>query len=338
VFFALSGYLFTYLYSDKLLDGTFVWSDYIKRRIIRIYPLTTLLVLTVVLSQWGQHSAKDVILHLTLLHSWFPDYRHSIISPMWTLTLEESYYFSAPLLIYVMGLFYGDIDERTKDSTPSKRIILLLLLSFALLLCTIAFANGSVRLYQDVLKYCTERWDSGAFTFTIFGRIVDFVAGMLAASIARRVLPQGKFMGDLIVMVGSIAFIWGLYWMDGAGGPDKFGIHKLGLFIKYSIGIASAMVIYGLHAGGVFTRILGSKPMVVLGEVSFALYLVQLMPFLWWPIIGMQLQINLERAGLHYYSASFIAYIVLNLVSMAIYYAFERPVGRYLRTRFLAGR
>ena len=64
IFFALSGYLFTYLYADALLDGSFHWSEYIKRRLIRIYPLTTLLIVVAVCSAWGSYSADNIILHL----------------------------------------------------------------------------------------------------------------------------------------------------------------------------------------------------------------------------------------------------------------------------------
>jgi peptidoglycan/LPS O-acetylase OafA/YrhL len=338
VFFALSGYLFSYLYSDKLFGGTFAWSDYIKRRLIRIYPLTSLLILIVVLSQWDQHSLKDVLLHLTLLHSWFPDHRHSLISPMWTLTVEESYYFSAPILIYIMGMFFNEVYSRVQQSTVVKRIAALLLLSLLLWLATVAFANGSARLYQDVRFYFSGRWDSGAFTFTIFGRIVDFVSGMLAAEIARRMLPKRQFIGDGLVVLGCLAFVSALYGLESIGGPARFGVHKLGMLLQYSLGLSAAIVIYGLHSGGFFNRLLGSKPMIILGEASFALYLIQLMPFLWWPNIGMQLQYNLERAGFQHYIASIIAYIVLNLVSIGLYYAFERPLSRYLRHKFLSSR
>ena len=35
IFFALSGYLFTHLYADTLLHGTFSWTDYLKRRLLK---------------------------------------------------------------------------------------------------------------------------------------------------------------------------------------------------------------------------------------------------------------------------------------------------------------
>jgi peptidoglycan/LPS O-acetylase OafA/YrhL len=140
------------------------------------------------------------------------------------------------------------------------------------------------------------------------------------------------------VVLGCLAFVSALYGLESIGGPARFGVHKLGMLLQYSLGLSAAIVIYGLHSGGFFNRLLGSKPMIILGEASFALYLIQLMPFLWWPNIGMQLQYNLERAGFQHYIASIIAYIVLNLVSIGLYYAFERPLSRYLRHKFLSSR
>jgi peptidoglycan/LPS O-acetylase OafA/YrhL len=78
--------------------------------------------------------------------------------------------------------------------------------------------------------------------------------------------------------------------------------------------------------------------MRLLGEASFALYLIQLLPFLWWPKAGMQIQYNLEGAGMGYYWAATISYVTMNVFAVSIFYIFERPVGRYLRARFLTVR
>ncbi|MBM4179434.1 MAG: acyltransferase [Ignavibacteria bacterium] len=338
VFFALSGYLFTYLYADRLIDGTFSWKDYIKRRLIRIYPLTTLLIAIAVCSRWGEFSYENIVLHLLLLQAWVPDYRLSLISPMWTLTVEESYYFSAPFLIYYISKLFGD--RSTRDTARSKQVKAWRIIALAIVvwIVALAFANGATDLYQDIVVYGTLYWDSGAWTFTIFSRIIDFVSGMLAATVARHILPQKKYWGDFIVLVGVVLFWNAISVATDLGGPNHVGDHRLGIFIQKSIGLSAAVVIYGLHVGGLASRLLSTKVLVLLGEASFALYLIQLMPFIWWPEVGMQIQYNLEDLGINYYVAATASYVTMNVVAVSIYYAFERPVSRYLRKRYLAAR
>lgn len=337
IFFALSGYLFTYLYTDKLLNDTFSWSDYIKRRLIRIYPLTTLLICLAVLSQWGEYSMENILLHLTLLQAWVPDSRLSLISPMWTLTVEESYYFSAPILIYILGSAFRDVSTRMQRSQTAKRFVVLACVTALLWLGTLVFANGAVKLYQNVLVFFTSYWDNEAWTFTILGRIVDFVSGMLAASIARYYLPKKCFAGDAFVVLGVCLYVAALACISAMGGPNEVGAHRLGIIAQNSVGAAAAVIIYGLHAGGIISRIFSSKPMQLLGEASFALYLLQLMPLFWWPKLGMQIFYNMQAAGMHHYAAATVSYVAINLVSIGVFIAFERPVSRYLRRRFLVG-
>ena len=338
IFFALSGYLFTYLYSDKLFDGSFSWSDYIKRRIIRIYPLTSLLIIIAILSQWGEYSLGNIVTHLMLLHAWIPEYRLELISPMWTLSVEESFYFSAPVLIILLGLVFREVATHWSSVSKTYRSAVIILVAMALWLLILSFSAGATKLYQNTLDYYTAYWDNEAWTFTIFGRIVDFASGMLAASIARYVLPRRHYIGDIIVLAGALLYVGALSSIADMGGPNNVGSHRLGLLAQNSVGLAAAIIIYGLHAGGLFSRLLSSKPMQILGEASFALYLIQLMPFLWWPHVGMQIQYNMEDAGFNFYTAATVSYIVINIVSIGVFYMFERPVSRFLRRRFLSAR
>lgn len=335
IFFALSGYLFTYLYSNDILNNTFSWKNYIKRRIIRIYPLTTLLIVITVFSLWGKLSPENVIFHLTLLHAWFPLYRMSLNSPMWTLTLEESYYFMAPILIYHLGRFYDNLSARTLSGHQGFALFIRIIIpTIVLLFLTFALSHGTTGLYQSALDYVTGFWDKGAWTFTIFGRIIDFVSGMLAASIARIILPKKRW-GDVIVLVGFAVYMAAIHFIASHGGPGLAGNHRLSPYAYNGIAVGAAIIMYGLHTGGLISSILSSKPAIVLGEASFALYLIQLMPVLWWPHIGLDFQWWLEGMGLHFVVAAIISYGVLNLVSMGIFYGFERPVGAMLRKRFL---
>ncbi|MFM8772119.1 MAG: acyltransferase family protein, partial [Candidatus Kapaibacterium sp.] len=118
------------------------------------------------------------------------------------------------------------------------------------------------------------------------------------------------------------------------GGPTMAGNHKLGTVALNGLALCAAVVIAGLHAGGWVSRLLSTRPAVVLGEISFALYLIQFMPLGASRNIGMDLQWNLEQMGLHFVVAACVAYVIMNAAALALHYLYERPVGRALKKRF----
>ena len=92
-FFLLSGYVLSIRYGKCISDGTFHFTTYMKRRIMKFYPLHLLCLLAFLLVS---HSAIDLplILNGVLLQSWIPDvsYYFSGNSVSWFLsTLMFSY-------------------------------------------------------------------------------------------------------------------------------------------------------------------------------------------------------------------------------------------------------
>lgn len=335
IFFALSGYLFTHIYADAILELRFSWKSYLQRRLFRIYPLTTLVVIVSALSTVGQYSVLDVTLHLLLLHSWVPEFRMTLNSPLWTLTLEEAYYLAAPILIYVLARIQRDFQIIVLSRVPS-RVKELLFVGFivAIVYVSDSLSDGLTRQYQRLIHLSFGTWDSGVWTFSIFGRLDDFISGMIAACCARYFLPRRKYFGDIIVLVGVLVYLLVLQYIATHGGPNGVGKHLYGQYAFKLLAIAASIVFYGLHVGGVISRILGSKPAVLLGEASFALYLIQFMPFIWWPNIGIAMQRWLEELGINFWFVAIIAYVVFNVLSIFVYYTYERNFTQWLRRRY----
>jgi peptidoglycan/LPS O-acetylase OafA/YrhL len=321
MFFALSGYLFTWRYADALLDGSFRWGRYIKRRLVRIYPLTTIIILISVLSQFGRYSLPDVALHLALLHSWVPSFRFTINSPMWTLTLEENYYLLAPFFITL----FSRIQLRLKYLRP------MLLMVAAAWIAMMFVSTTATTAYISLLEMLTGFRDNEAWTFTILGRIPDFVSGMFAAVIARTYLVRGKHSGDFIVLAGIALYVVCINLIIAHGGPRIAGHQLMGTLGFRGIAVSSAIIFYGLHAGGYASRILSTNLMLRLGECSFALYLIQFLPVGSIKNIGMYTQRMLEAQGLHFILAACIGYVLFNLAAFGAYRFVERPVATWFR-------
>ena len=321
MFFALSGYLFTWRYADALIDGSFRWGRYIKRRLVRIYPLTTLIILVSALSQFGRYQWTDIALHLTLLHSWVPSFRFTINSPMWTLTLEENYYLLAPFFI----TFFSKLRNRLDALRP---VLLLVAASWVGLMFV---STTSTTAYINILEMISGYRDNEAWTFTILGRLPDFASGMFAAIVARTYLARGKHYGDVCVALGVTLYLVCINLIIAHGGPRVAGHEFLGTMGFRGIAVASAIVFYGLHAGGRASAMLSTPLMLRLGECSFALYLIQFLPVGPVKNIGMFTQRSLESLGLHFVAAAFVSYVIFNIIAYATYSAIERPLATYLR-------
>ncbi|HLP29028.1 MAG TPA: acyltransferase [Candidatus Didemnitutus sp.] len=332
IFFALSGFLFTKLYMEELEQGTFSYRTYIVKRIIRIYPVTTLVLAASIIGAGGVYWV-DAIAHFTLVHGWFPQFRSTINAPMWTLTVEESFYLVAPV-----GIFLAAGLSRMWTRYTVRRDHKLIWWQFAALLIVLwvfsfALSRGLVLHYLETRLFLVNTWDNGAYTFTFLGRLSDFVAGMLAA-VAMRHTVSVKQKATTISLVLGIALLFAcMVFIDSVGGPVLMARHKMGIVAGHLIALASAFIIIGVQGRNPAQWLLSRRWMVLLGNASFSLYLIHFMPLPGMPQLSLSIQMWLETTGLHPVAAWALNYAALNVIAIGIFLLFERPTSRYLRKR-----
>ncbi len=98
LFFVLSGFLIAHRYLD---DADFEFKSYLQKRIARIYPMYFILTSATFIS--GYFLAKSYgsfgtyFLNISFLRGFFDDLKFTGIPQGWTLTVEETFYFLAPL-------------------------------------------------------------------------------------------------------------------------------------------------------------------------------------------------------------------------------------------------
>lgn len=332
IFFALSGFLFTKLYMEELEQGTFSYRTYMVKRIIRIYPVTTLVLIASIIGA-GSVYWVDALAHFTLIHGWFPQFRSTINAPMWTLTVEESFYLVAPVGIFLAA----GLSRMWSRYTVRKdhKLIWLQLSALLLVLWVLSFAlsRGLVLHYLEARLFLVDTWDNGAYTFTFLGRLSDFVAGMLAAVAMRHTASiQQKTTGISLVLGTALLFAC-IVFIDSVGGPVLMAKHKMGIVAGHTIALASAFIIIGVQGNDPLRWILSRRWMVLLGNASFSLYLIHFMPLPGMPQLSLGIQSALEAAGLHPVAAWAVNYAGLNAVAIAIFLLFERPTSKYLRKR-----
>lgn len=114
LFFVLSGFLLFMPYARAMLRGQPLPSarQFYRRRALRILPaywvclaVLVLLGLPVYLTASG---APNVLLHVALVHNFFPQYDMGIQGVFWTMAVEAQFYILLPGLAWLLSKLVGD--------------------------------------------------------------------------------------------------------------------------------------------------------------------------------------------------------------------------------------
>lgn len=289
IFFVLSGFLIAGRYMDDVATHSFRWRRYLIRRAARILPVYYTILLLVALWQ------KPVSLaNLTLTQAFFPNLWRTGILPAWTLTVEESFYWLLPVILWLCW--------RTKRPwlTLGIAVIGLYLLGYVPILA--------------------GWWPlSFMLTRTICGRMIAFAMGIGCAYLYREWRP-GRRAG-LLTLLCCVGFIFWAVILKNAGESETiiYGDWVAALF-------AGGLLLSLTSESGWIVRVLRLRPFVYAGRISYALYLIQLTP----PIA--QLHGTLQPVFGNW--TNLVLYGVVSLICIALYECVEKPVHRWILRRF----
>lgn len=328
IFFALSGFLLTTRYHETFEQKRITFGAYLARRLIRIYPLY-FVVLTLFVMALGRptqmvpRGARAVAATYTLTQALFPSLLLLGTQVGWTLTLEAMFYLVAPGAMRWMG--------RAKSFfvVALRACVLgLAAITSGLLLARLPFAAS----LPDTLIGAPDTY---ILHYTIFGHLPDFLAGMAAGFLflRRDAFPElSQHVGKLIWLgaVGMYALFIALdVSVAELGAP-------LNRTLAFGVAVFGSGLILGLACDDArthpITRGLGSRAMVYLGAISYALFLIQLTEpcqWIYWVLLGQTLGVEhrILRAALLYIAATIMAAILYEWV--------ERPAQRWLHARWI---
>lgn len=303
-FFVLSGFLIAYRYFDTKID----FKKYMINRIARIYPIYFLLTsLTFLAFVYSDHSyiKRDALLYflnISFLKGLFSDYKFSGIAQGWSLTVEEMFYITAPVIFLLIK----------KNKTFFILVpVFLILCGFSL---TATFSN------YDFYSFMSN--NEFMLNYTYFGRCTEFVIGIgLALIIKNSTLDLSRFS---FTYIGIFFITISIFCLSLLKGNGDFGIrHPAGKLINTFIlpitGIA--VFYYGLiKERTVVSMFLASKPMVLLGKSSYIFYLIH---------------IGLFQGILHKFTYNpLIIFIIINIISIVLFHYVEKPLNDFIRHRF----
>ncbi|WP_217164440.1 acyltransferase [Streptomyces sp. AC512_CC834] len=260
-FFVLSGFILTWV---SRLDDT--PRRFWRRRVVKIFPnhlVTLSAALLLMLSANVSIIAANATPTLFLVQSWVPDQdvviNYGANAPSWSLSCELLFYLSFPLLLRL-----------TRGIRPQHlwRWVVGVSVVIALVPLAARLLPGQPR-----MPLTNESWWEVWFTYYFpVTRLLEFVLGVLMALIVlhgrRLLLGRGP---ALLLAVG--AFV---------GGAHLPGVYDRVAATALPLSLLIAAVAKAEVPGR--STVLGSRPMVRLGEISFGLYLVHYLVVCYGPI------------------------------------------------------
>lgn len=311
-FFVLSGFVMTIsYYSKESLDR-----NYWLNRISRIYPVYFFALLLTIAAFGISKMDFALILNLTLLQSWFPQYALAINGPAWALSVEAFFYVSFPLILFYL---------KRKEYNPLKVISAAVL--FWLLTQIILTILLNSRFYKGVGSYSHEY----IFHFPL-PHLCSFILGIAGGYLIiknQQLLQLPKFISYSCVILTSIG---GFFLVGSMGMIQRLigfriptGASLLGpLFLIF---ILSIVAISDTSA----SRFLSNRLFILLGAASYALYILQL------PINNLLYRFVLPLPSLGE-GMNLILFIFINIIlSIIAFYIIEKPGQIMVKTLFKRG-
>jgi len=297
MFFILSGFLITYRYFDqKPLN----FKKYMVNRVARIYPMYFLITLAVFVvwylqnGFWNSGKTTEAILSFTMTKALFAKYTLVGIPQGWSLTLEEIFYFSAPLLFILI--------RKSKIWLVLAPVIIVILGYF---------------LNDLSIKH---NFPGGFLQSNFAPYAFDFFTGIgLAIFIRYKPVKPAKFP---FVTIFGVLYVVVYFAVKNHLGIDfkNFFNRSVEIILFGTLGIAP--ILWGLmNEKSWLQSILSTKPMVLLGKSSYIFYLIH-KGFI--PIFLHD----------HITDNFFFIFIILNILSVILFLWIEEPMNHFIRKKF----
>ncbi|CAN5123737.1 acyltransferase [soil metagenome] len=302
-FFILSGFILAYNYQQKFKKGSISKRQFWSARLSRILPLYYITILAAVpftLLEFSSNSSawiQKMFLNLFALQSFVPvyDYYFSFNLPAWSISNELFFYLLFPFLIPLI----------------EKINIRNFLIPF----------GGFIIVIFLILNFIDPNNHHALFYINPFIRLFDFSLGVALFNIYKITdpAPWKSFSraSSLEITALSVLLLF-------------FGLHQfIPEVYRFSIyyWLPMSMVIFSFSfQGGIISKWLSGKTIVLLGEISFGFYLLHHLVIRYVLALNTKFfQINSELMIL------FSIFIITLIASYLSYFFFESPFRKYFR-------
>jgi peptidoglycan/LPS O-acetylase OafA/YrhL len=310
IFFTLSGFLLALRYFPALAEGRFSAFDYFLRRGARILPLYwVLLGLTLLVDALTPYQTYTPapFMNWTLTQSYFSQIALSGIIVAWSLSVEESFYLIAPLIL--------------RSCVPHRSSLWAVLRTLALWAAAL-WGTGWLltRLSPALGLNAPYGFMDNLFVmagYSVFGRGIDFCIGIFAGLLYLRygrklwAVPLPDAVATALFVLGLLGLFGLQMVMNAAGGLES--AWRLNPLIAF---MAACLILSLTRVRAPFSRLLNLRLPVYLGRISYALYLLQATPLA-----------ALVVAAIHPQHVLALPFVLVNLCLMSAFFyeVVERP-------------
>ncbi|MCI9873353.1 MULTISPECIES: acyltransferase family protein [Pseudomonas] len=305
MFYVLSGFILAH--THKTITSGRELGMFYASRFARIWPLHLITAIAVILIMKHYNYSiplRDSFLNFTLLQSWVPNQAtyFSLNGVSWSLSNEIFFYAVFPLLIL-----------NIKNTWKIKLVTTIAIT--AMMLFAFKDSDGALMTWSTYISPLT--------------RLSEFMLGIAAYQIYLKIFkvthtPTASFSGFELVAIVIAAFaMWSPNLHLFSNLPAKLNTPVTIWFINCGGALAFAFLIIILaQQRGLISKALQARPLVYLGEISFALYMVHQV------VIRLFDMYPFLTAGLSSASA-FAAYYAASLLAAAIAHGLiEKPAQK----------
>lgn len=295
-FFILSGFVMVIAYGNKKKINFF---KYITKRLARIYPIYFLAIvfnlMYLIISDF-QIDSTSLMLNILLIQSWVPGYALSFNAPGWTLSVEMFFYLTFPFL-------YNHLYKKYSF----KKLVALISIFFIISQITCHILRYSL-FYNN---FFPESHDL-IFYFPLM-HFSEFLLGNLAGLFFFFSRTK-KYDFYIISLILSIFILFHI---------SSYIIYNNGMLAFIFI----PLIIFISLNNGFITKILKTKALVLLGEASYSIYILQQPMYLWVnKIMGF---LNIKNPSLIFYT-----FLIILICSSIISFRYiENPIKKKINNK-----
>lgn len=275
VFFCLSEFLIAhrYLYEVELQAKWLI--KYFRNRFACIYPIYFIITAVIFILYWfyphskaiGPYNSyslhKELLLilglNLTYLRGFSNTVKFSGIAPGWSLTVEETFYLCAPIILWTL----------TKLKKGAALALFARLFVSLGIVFVYVFKQRPILREMEAYKFI---WD-----FTFFSRCFEFLVGISLALLLRSSNSGKFFMRSAAMFIGLILIAVCLYMLVllNDGSEQSAVLYTKILVNNVLLAVAVCFLLWGLvKNNNLVTKMLASNLMQLLGKSSYVFYLI----------------------------------------------------------------
>lgn len=306
-FYLLSGFIMAYAYFRPEQQNKFSAKKYWIARFARIYPVYLLAFLLIAIGKIHEPNfIPAIILNTSLLQAWIPEYALSLNSPGWSLSVEAFFYLCFPLLLIIIY------------RTGLKKLSI-----FAVI-----FWLATQVLHTQLLNSSAYSAHNTIHQFIYYNPMMHlnaFILGVIVGVIfkqQRSIIKALKPYSSLGIIITSTLIILLITFQESLSTWLGF---KIALTNGQIAPLFLLFIVFLALDKSWFSRLMSHKWLVLLGEASFSLYILQR------PLYGIYQRVIANRIELSETTHFYLYLILLIIVAILSFKLFETPARKILR-------